>query len=192
MASITTILGTDSVSSSRIVINSNFAALNTDIAEIGDALDPAAGTLQLAGLARVGTLTVLSSSNLETFKVTSINAVAEVPISFNKEVILGDGLMHSVYAGGAAATSLPAANGYDKTVYVLNATSIVNPTLAAADDGQQITFIASGGSITFTPTVFQGTTAVSVSANGSITVIYNLNTSKFHIVASQRATITYS
>jgi hypothetical protein len=190
MASITTILGTDSVSSSRIVINSNFAALNTDIAEIGTALDPNAGTLQLSGLARVGTLTVLNSSNLETFKVTSISASTEVPISFNKEVILGDGLMHSVSGNPTAVTSLPLTEEYHKTVYILNAASIVNPALNAADQGQQITFIASGGSITFDASVFQGITSVTVSANGSITVIY-IGT-KFHIVASQRAAIVYS
>ena len=190
MANITTILGTDSVSSSRIVINNNFAALNTDIAEIGDALDPAAGTLQLAGLARVGTLTVLSSSNLETFKVTSVNAVAEVPISFNKEVILGDGLMHSVSGNPTAVTSLPLVEAYTKTVYILNAGSFSNPVLPGADPGQQITFIASGGSITFAPSEFQGISSVSIAANGSITVIYI--GAKFHIVASQRATIVYS
>jgi hypothetical protein len=190
MANITTILGTDSVSSSRIVINNNFAALNTDIAEIGDALDPAAGTLQLAGLARVGTLTVLSSSNLETFKVTSINAVAEVPISFNKEVILGDGLMHSVSGNPTAVTSLPAVGEYTKTVYILNASSFPNPTLLGAEPGQQITFIASGGSINFDPSKFQGISSVSIAANGSITVIYI--GAIFHIVASQRATIVYS
>jgi hypothetical protein len=190
MASITTILGTDSVSSSRIVINSNFEALNTDTAEIKNALNPLAGTLQLAGLARVGTLTVLNVNNLETFKVTTDGIFTGVPISFTKEVTLGDALIHSVSGNPSAITTMP--DTYIKTVYILASGSVGTPVLATTttEQGQQITFIASGGSITFDASVFQGITSVSVSANGSITVIYIGN--KFRIVASQRATIVYS
>ena len=50
MANITEILGTDSVSSSRPVINSNFELLNDELATVTSLLDPT--TAVLSGLTR--------------------------------------------------------------------------------------------------------------------------------------------
>ena len=49
MASITTILGTDSLASSRVVLNDNFSSLNDEIVEIGTLLNVATQTLTLSG-----------------------------------------------------------------------------------------------------------------------------------------------
>ena len=114
----------------------------------------------------------------------------QICFTLNRLLEKDDGLMHSVSGDPTAVTSLPSVEAYTKTVYILNAGPLSNPLLPGADPGQQITFIASGGSITFNPSVFQGISSVSIAANGSITVIYI--GAKFHIVASQRATIVYS
>ena len=53
MANITEILGTDSVSSSRPIINSNFELLNDELASVTALLNPT--TLTLSGLASVST-----------------------------------------------------------------------------------------------------------------------------------------
>jgi hypothetical protein len=202
MASITTILGTDSVSSSRIVINNNFAALNSELADIATLFNTNAQTLTLTGLITGGTLKV-NNGTIDTFKVNNADAEVNVPTTFNQDLIIGNALIHSVYYN---ATTLPAANAYVYTTYVLDATApaFTTPiTLAAADNGQEVTFIVSGtpqttGSdpavspvIEFDTTNIAGTSVVEVGENGSITFIYNGNTSEFHVVSVMNATVTY-
>ena len=65
MASITTLLATDSLASSRIVINDNFNALNTEIVDVTDLLDPTSQTLSISGGIQAGGLTLANGgSNL--------------------------------------------------------------------------------------------------------------------------------
>ena len=69
MANITEILGTDSVSSSRPVINSNFELLNDELASVTGLLDPT--TAVLAGLTNATSqeLNVVNGSTL--FRVST-------------------------------------------------------------------------------------------------------------------------
>ena len=191
MASITTILGTDSVSSSRIVINNNFAALNTELADIANLLNTTSQTLTLTGLITGGTLKV-NNGTLDTFKVNNADAVVNVPITFNQDVTIVKGLMHSVYYN---ATTLPAANAYDYTTYVLDATApaFASPvSLNAADQGQEITLIANGGPIDIDNTNIAGVTAtVQISDMGSLTLRYIDDLSFFFVVSATNATVTY-
>lgn len=191
MASITTILGTDSVSSSRIVINNNFAALNTELAEIANLFNTTSQTLTLTGLITGGTLKV-NNGTLDTFKVNNADAAVNVPITFNQDVTIAKGLMHSVYYNAA---TLPAANAYDYTTYVLDATALAfaSPvSLAAADQGQEITLIANGGSIDIDNTNIAGVTAtIQISDMGSLTLRYIDNLSLFFVVSATNATVTY-
>jgi hypothetical protein len=202
MASITTILGTDSVSSSRIVINNNFAALNAELADISALFNTTSQTLTLTGLITGGTLKV-NNGSIDTFKVNNSDAEVNVPIEFNQDVTLTKGLMHSVTNG---ITTLPSINAYNYTTYILDATApaFASPSvLADANDGQLVTFIVSGtpqttGSdpavspvIEFDTTNIAGTSVVEVGQDGSITFIYNGNTSEFHVVSVMNATVTY-
>jgi hypothetical protein len=169
MANITTILGTDSVSSSRIVINNNFSALNSELLNIAGVLNTTTQALTLTGLITGGTLRIYDGSNL--FKVDSTEIIANLPIKLNQEVVLGNGLIYSVDSN---PTTLPIANAYDDTTYVLNSTTF-NTTilLAAADEGQEITLIADGGSITISNSNIIGIAASVVMSNGgSLTLRY--------------------
>lgn len=169
MANITTILGTDSVSSSRIVINNNFAALNSELLNIAGVLNTTTQALTLTGLITGGTLRIYDGSNL--FKVDSTEITANLPIKLNQEVVLGNALIYSVDSN---PTTLPIANSYDDTTYVLNSTTF-NTTilLAAADEGQEITLIADGGSITISNSNIIGIAASVVMSNGgSLTLRY--------------------
>ena len=191
MASITTILGTDSVSSSRIVINNNFAALNNELADIAALFNTTTQVLTLTGLITGGTLKI-NNGTIDTFKVNNADAVINVPITFNQDVIIGKALIHSVYYN---ATSLPAANAYDFTTYVLDAsaTAFDNPvTLAAADNGQEITLIANGGTIDISQTgIASVTNDISISDGGSVTLRYIDDLNLFVVTSFVNAVVTF-
>ena len=189
MASITTILGTDSVSSSRIVINNNFAALNAELADISALFDTGNQTLTLTGLITGGTLKV-NNGTIDTFKVNNADADVNVPINFNQDVIINKGLMHSVYYN---ATTLPGANAYDYTTYVLDATAFSAPiTLAAADQGQEITLIANGGLVDIDETNISGVTQpIEITNQGSLTLRWIEDLSLFFVISSSNCTVTY-
>ena len=191
MASITTILGTDSVSSSRIVLNNNFAALNQELADIAVLLDINAQTLALTGEVKGGTLKV-NNGVIDTFKVNSSTAEVNVPITFNQDVTIQKGLMHSVYYN---ATTLPGANAYEYTTYILDqaAPLFANPvSLAPADQGQEITLIANGGSIDIDETNISGVTQpIEIVDQGSLTLRWIDDVSLFFVIASSNCTIVY-
>lgn len=191
MANITTILGTDSVSSSRIVINNNFAALNNELADIAALFNTTTQVLTLTGLITGGTLKI-NNGTIDTFKVNNADAVINVPITFNQDVIIGKALIHSVYYN---ATSLPAANAYDFTTYVLDAsaTAFDNPvTLAAADNGQEITLIANGGTIDISQAgIASVTNDISISDGGSVTLRYIDDLNLFVVTSFVNAVVTF-
>jgi hypothetical protein len=191
MASITTILGTDSVSSSRIVINNNFAALNSELADIAALFNTNAQTLTLTGLITGGTLKV-NNGTIDTFKVNNADAEVNVPTTFNQDLIIGNALIHSVYYN---ATTLPAANAYVYTTYFLDATApaFASPVvLSAADQGQEITLIANGGSIDINETNIAGVTApIVLSDTGSLTLRWIDDLSFFFVISSSNCTVTY-
>ena len=189
MASITTILGTDSVSSSRIVLNNNFAALNDELADIANVLNTSTQVLTLTGLITGGTLRINNGSDL--FKVESNEINANLPIKLNQEVVLGDGLIYSIDVN---PTSLPqSATDYQDTTYVLNSV-VFNTTvsLAAASAGQEITLIANGGTITISNSNIIGVAASVVMSNGgSLTLRYITSTiNGFVIISAFKCTVS--
>lgn len=198
MASITTILGTDSVSSSRIVINNNFNALNTELGDIAGVLNTTTQTLALTGEIKGGTLKIVNGSSLNTLEVTSTDITARLETTFEETVTLNKAIVGNIED---AVTTFPVT--YDAATYVLDGTAFSSPiTLPAAQDGQLITLIISGtpttaGTGTITPVVafdvtnIQGSTVVEVGENGSITFVYNGTTSTFHPVSAMNATVTY-
>jgi len=189
MASITTILGTDSVSSSRIVINNNFVALNDELEDVAALLDTSNQTITLTGMATSASLKV-RENNVDLFKVENSEIVSNLSAIFNQDVTLNKGLMHSVYYDAA---TLPAANAYEDTTYVLDAGTVVSPvTLAAADNGQEITLIANGGSVDIDENNISGVTSpIEISASGSLTLRYIDDVSLFFVIASSNCNVVY-
>ena len=187
MASITTILGTDSVSSSRIVINTNFASLNNELADISNALIIDNGTLTLGGLITGGTLKI--NNGTDTFKVNESDIEVNLPIEFNDDIIINKGIVYSVVTG---VLSLPSTgNPYTYSTYLLDSNGFPGTiSLSAADPGQEITLISQGGSVTLSNTNIAGPSEnVVILQNGSITLRYI--SGNFYIVSAVRCTITY-
>lgn len=191
MASITTILGTDSVSSSRIVINNNFVSLNDGLEDITALLDTSTQTITLTGMSTSASLKV-RENNVDLFKVESSEIVSNLPATFNGDVTLNKGLMHSVYYD---ATTLPLANAYEDTTYVLDATAAAfanSILLADADQGQEITLIADGGTIMIEESNIAGVTQpIEIFNQGTLTLRYINDVSEFFVIASSHCTITY-
>ena len=188
MASITTILGTDSVSSSRIVINNNFNALNTELATIAAVLNTTNQTLSLTGEIKGGTLRI-NNGTIDTFKVGTADITAEVEAIFNKKVTLNDAIIIAIEEG---VTSLPAANSYKSATYIVDQASFTNPiALNAAEDGQEITIISDGGAISFDTTNVAGGPSIDVADAGSVTFRYSAVNSLFYVVSSVNATLVY-
>lgn len=199
MASITTILGTDSVSSSRIVINNNFNAINAELGNFAAVLNTTNQTLALTGEVKGGSLRV-NNGTIDTFLVSTVDITANVEAIFNAKVTLGGALVLKIEDG---VTNIPT-TGYGASTYILDATDVAfsNPiALSAAEDGQQITFIADGtptyvGSVlplvvAFDTTNIAGPSVVEIGENGSITFVYSATNSMFYVVSAMNATVTY-
>lgn len=168
MASITTLLGTDSLASSRIVLNDNFASINDDLIEVRDLLDVSSQTLTLTGGVNAKQLN-LKNGGANLFIVNTSDIIASLPFTMEDSLILTAGLEKSV----AAVAAMPTANAYAKSTYILDASaSGLTGTNVVADGnvGQEVTFVASAGVITIDPTNIAGATAVSIALNGTLTL----------------------
>lgn len=189
MANITTILGTDSVSSSRIVLNNNFAALNTELGEIAALLNTSAQTLSLTGNVKAGTLRINNGTS-DTFRVSESEIIADVAATFNQAVQLNNAIVLNIEDN---VDTIPS-NGYTAATYILDATAPLFSApilLPAAQDGQEIVLIAEGGNISLSNANIAGATIILIKPNGSITLRYSVATSEFYIISAMNSTIEY-
>lgn len=188
MASITTILGTDSVSSSRIVINNNFNALNTELGTVASLLNTTAQTLTLTGEIKGGTLKVFNGS-LNTLEVTASDITARVETTFTDKVLIQKALVLNI----ASVTVFPTT--YEASTYILDASVLTAASyiLPATDDGIEVTFVAeNAGTITLDQTNIAGVTAlVVINQGGSVTLRYSVTNSEYYVVSAMNATVTY-
>jgi hypothetical protein len=182
MATITTILGTDSLSASRVTLNDNFTAINDELNAVTALLDPVTGNLTGVVGAEVETLSVDGGTAAD-FAATgnTLTADTEVDgsITFNDAVI---------YDKEAVAVSMPASLAFTSSTYVVD--SAASPiTLNDAEDGQQITIIADGGTVSVAnPTDVAGvTTSIDIAQYGTLTLRF-IN-SDWYVVGSFLATI---
>ena len=178
MASITTILGTDSVSSSRIVLNNNFAALNQELSEITGLLNTTAQTLNLTGLIKGGTLTINNGTDL--FKVGALLIESNLPHDFNQDVNIKGGLVHLP----TVITSTPLV--YNYTTYLLDVNDFTGEVfLPVAKNGQEITLISTNGIIEINNDNIAGLTdLVTINEGGSLTLRYIQEITSFIVISS--------
>jgi hypothetical protein len=135
MANITEILGTDSVSSSRPVINSNFELLNDELASVVALINPTTGVLSGLSSATTQQLNVVDGSAL--LSVSSAGATFGTAATM-QNVNLGGKLIKSGVVGTAAvATTNTAPSNLDKSNYFIDGEF----TLPVGDDGQEVTLI---------------------------------------------------
>jgi hypothetical protein len=195
MANITEILGTDSLSSSRLTINSNFTALNDEIADITSLVDPVTSTI--TGIDSISAesinLSYLNSgSSSPILSIDSTGAVFSVATDFAEGVDVQNKLQKSgvVGAGGSGnGTTVGAPTVIDASTYF----SGVALTLPVGAEGQEVTIISTASApiaITAGTGVSLGVTSISLDdLNSSVTVRFFSSNNTWYVIGSHAATI---
>lgn len=188
MATITTILGTDSLSASRVTLNDNFAALNSELTQVSALLDPTTGNLTGVVDAEVETLSVdggAAANFAATGNTLTADTAVDGAIQFNGEVAYD---VETIAASG----SEPAANSFVSSTYVITASGFPGSfALNAGNAGQQITLIADGGTVTVDITnmaVEPSVSNVDMAQNGTLTLRYV--GSAWYVVSSYAVTFS--
>lgn len=170
MANITEILGTDSVSSSRPIINSNFELLNDELASVTALLNPT--NLTLSGVSKVTTaelLVLLNGTNL--LSVNSLGAAFNTPVTISAAAKLNGTLVKSGVLGTLA---VPTTQVTPTSITAITYFVDTNFTLPEAADGQEVTIInADAGSISIlavAPASLGATTIALAGLNSTVTL----------------------
>ena len=130
MANITEILGTDSVSSSRPTINSNFELLNDELASVIALLNPTTSTLTGLNSAVTKALTVSDGTNLLVVGTTGMTVSTDS--TFSNNVSFGGRIVKAGAAGTfAAPTATNNPSVIDKGSYFINNNGFDLPTAIA-------------------------------------------------------------
>lgn len=181
MASITTILGTHSLSSSRLTINNNFDNVNEELGLIANVLDTTNSTLTLTGAVSAGTLS-LNNGSLSTFSVTGSSLESGVESTFKENVILEKSLQVSFADTANFPAATPSLGAYEYT----GSDPI---SLGASTSGQLLTIAANVEfTMDLTAALIHGATSITVLQGGSISLMGD-NNGKWYIVGSYKATI---
>lgn len=164
MANITQILGTDSVSSSRVVINDNFTAINSDLADIASLLNVANESIALSGSAAFG------SANIAAGKVVISNTAltSTVPTTINAKFTLGAASILSVKS--ISTGDLPADSSFVHSIYKIDGAGVSSVNLNVGEQGQEIVLLAENSNVTVSVTNIAGVTALTIGANGSVSL----------------------
>lgn len=186
MASITTILGTHSLSSSRLTINNNFDNINEELGTIENVLDTTQETLTLSGAVSAGQLFV-NNGTLATLTVDGSSLTSGVESTFQENVIFEKGHQVSIMDTVNFPTGIPVKGAY---LYNNASTPIL---LGPSNPGQTLVIIglaefdidASNDNING----YDSQSNIAVAMNGSISLIGDLN-GKWYIVGSNGATIS--
>jgi hypothetical protein len=191
MANITEILGTDSLSSSRITINGNFSSLNDELGDIASILDTTTATI--SGLSSITTesITVQNGGTLILLGNTNIVQVG-VAAEFDAEVTLGGRYIKNGVSGSAATPINaitnpinPAAGEF--TSYIVNS----NVILPVGLEGQEITLINESSSAIVVAGTGNILGAQSLQLDGvNSTVTLRFIGSKWYIISQAGATFT--
>ena len=173
MANITQILGTDSLSSSRIILNDNFSALNTELSQVTTLLNTTAQTLTLSGNISARSI-ILNNGSGDTFTVSTSEATFNVETSFDANINVKKGITYSVVGGTSPVIELPTNNGWEHSTYIMNSDSFAGVvTLSTAEEGREVTLIPSGGSIVFDFSNIAGeSTNITLPENKALTLRY--------------------
>ena len=187
MANITEILGTDSVSSSRPTINSNFELLNDELASVIALINPTVKTLSGLNSAVTKSLTVSDGTNL--LVVNSSGVTVSTSAVFSSNVSLGGRITKAGVIGTASApTSSPNPSDITKGSYFINQQFSI-PT---AIDGTEVTLInaaaASSAVIAGTGATL-GATAIALD-NLNSTITLRCFETKWYIISSYACTIS--
>jgi hypothetical protein len=189
MATITQILGTDSLSSSRIVLNDNFTAINDQLEDVTGLLDVDTQTITLTGGVNASSIS-LAAGGTNRFIVNASGITLGLETTVEGILILDGGLRHSVTL--SALTEMPGAQSYSLTTYVIDGTATAIAAGAnvveAGVEGQEITLIAESDAIAIDIANITGPTALTINQNGTLTLRWHAGA--WYIISSFNCAIT--
>jgi hypothetical protein len=191
MANITEILGTDSISGSRSTINSNFTALNDEIADITALIDPVTSTItgvDSISAQQLTLSTVINSVSTQLLQVDSTIASFNVVTSFGQNVTVQKAIIKSGKIGAPGAGSgLNTPDFSAISTFFANALSVQLPT---GSDGQEVTIIATNSSVAIVNgTGLLGATSLTLdNINSSVTLRYFSSSNTWYVIASHDIT----
>ena len=185
MANITEILGTDSVSSSRPVINSNFELLNDELASVTALLNPT--TAVASGLTNVTSqaINVVDGSTL--LSVSSAGASIGTAATFTSSVSFGGTIIKSGVVGTADA---PASGAQLTPATITKGTYFIDGafTLPNGNDGQEVTLISKAtAAISISGTL--GATSIELTGNQS-TVTLRCFENRWYVISAHACSIS--
>lgn len=187
MANITEILGTDSVSSTRPVINSNFELLNDELASVTALLNPVTGVLSGLTSATAQQLSVVDGTTL--FVVNSSGAQIGTAATFTSTATFGGSIIKSGVAGSATdATGQLTPSSLNKGTYFIAG----NFGIPVGVDGQEVTFInVAAATVMIQPVNGSEIAASTIALNeANSTVTLRCFNSKWYVVGSHNTTIS--
>lgn len=175
---VTEILGTDSLSSSRITLNDNFTTIEDEITNLKGYLDPTAATLS-------GVTVSTSQLTVGASVLNASSATIGVATTISANLTIGASVIKSGISGTSSAglTTLPATLAH--STYFVDATAQI--ALAASTIvGQEITLIAQvTGDIEATNVA--GAASITLAQNGTLTL--RSDGTSWYIIGSYGATI---
>ncbi len=185
MANITEILGTDSVSSSRPVINSNFELLNDELASITALLNPTTAVLTGLTNATVAALNVVDGSTL--LSVSSSGASIGTAATFSSSVTFGAQIIKSGVIGTAAA---PATGVQLTPTSITKGSYLIDGafTLPNGSDGIEVTLINKSNAAAAVTGTLGATTIELTGLNSTVTLRCFENT--WYVISSHACTIS--
>ena len=194
MANITEILGTDSLSGSRPTINSNFTALNNEIADITALIDPVTSTItgiDSISAQQLTLSTIVNNVNTAILQVDSTTATFSVAASFGQSANLTKAVIKSGKQGapGSGAGSPAVTPSFsDISTFFANNATVPLPT---GEDGQEVLIMstnASGVEVVSGAGTLGATSLTLDNVNSSVTLRYFSGTNTWYIVASHDIT----
>lgn len=187
MANITEILGTDSVSSSRPTINSNFELLNDELASMIALLNPTTSVIEGLSSATTASLTVNDGTNLLVVNTSGMNV--STAAAFSNNVSLGARIAKTGVAGTAAVPTVDLApSAITKGSYFINGIF----TIPQAVDGTEATLINVGNAsyeVQGASGVTLGATSIELTGLNS-TITLRCFENKWYIISAFACTIS--
>jgi hypothetical protein len=178
MATISLIQGTDSLSASRVTLNDNFTALNDELGLVTGLLDPT--TSNLSGVNNIDATSIdVDGGSAASFASTGNTLAVDTDV---------DGLLKinngAAYDAETVAV-MPTANAFASTSYIMTG---ANATLDVAEEGQEITIIASVALVTVDTSLIAGVSQLELPQYATATLRYH-GAAWYLIAASPLATV---
>lgn len=147
MATITTIQGTDSLSASRLTLNNNFAALNSDVVSLIGLLDITTNNLTNVNAAEVTTLSIDGGQSANF--TSALNELDATETRIGGLATLDGGVVYGFENIGAGG--MPSNNAFTSSSYIVDGLTAPTVAMNTASDGQEVTLIAEGAQVVVTP-----------------------------------------